>query len=78
MFQFPETFLWGSAISANQAEGAYREGGRGISNIDMIPHGQDRMTVKLATFPIRPCSRSKSIPAIRALIFTTVTAKTWP
>ena len=51
MFQFPETFLWGSAISANQAEGAYREGGRGISNIDMIPHGQDRMTVKLGNVP---------------------------
>ena len=47
MFQFPETFLWGSAISANQAEGAFREGGRGISNIDMIPHGADRMPVKL-------------------------------
>lgn len=47
MFQFPETFLWGSAISANQAEGAFREGGRGLSNIDMIPHGQHRMEVKL-------------------------------
>lgn len=47
MYQFPENFLWGSAISANQAEGGYLEGGRGISNIDMIPHGQDRMTVKL-------------------------------
>ena len=40
-------FLWGGAIAANQAEGAYREGGRGISNIDMIPHGKNRMAVKL-------------------------------
>lgn len=47
MFQFPENFLWGSAISANQAEGAFCEGGRGISNIDMIPYGQNRMEVKL-------------------------------
>lgn len=38
-FRVPENFLWGGAISANQAEGAYREGGRGISNIDLIPHG---------------------------------------
>lgn len=36
MFEFPENFLWGSAISANQAEGAFQEGGRGLSNIDMI------------------------------------------
>lgn len=49
MFQFPETFLWGSAISANQAEGAFCEDGRGLSNIDMIPYGQDRMKVKLGS-----------------------------
>ena len=46
-FRVPENFLWGGAISANQAEGAYREGGRGISNIDLIPHGSSRMDVKL-------------------------------
>lgn len=40
-------FLWGGAIAANQAEGAYLEGGKGISNIDMIPHGKNRMAVKL-------------------------------
>lgn len=44
--KFPEGFLWGGAISANQAEGAWREGGRGISNIDMIPYGPNRMAVK--------------------------------
>lgn len=49
MFQFPETFLWGSAISANQAEGAFCEDGRGLSNIDMIPYGQDRIKVKLGS-----------------------------
>ena len=47
MFEFPENFLWGSAISANQAEGAFQEGGRGLSNIDMIPYGPRRMEVKL-------------------------------
>lgn len=46
-FRIPENFLWGGAISANQAEGAYLEGGRGISNIDLIPHGSRRMDVKL-------------------------------
>lgn len=46
-FNFPNQFLWGAAVSANQAEGSYLEDGRGISNIDMIPHGKDRMSVKL-------------------------------
>ena len=46
-FKMPADFLWGGAIAANQAEGAYREGGRGLSNIDMIPHGAHRMDVKL-------------------------------
>lgn len=46
-FKMPANFLWGGAIAANQAEGAYREDGRGLSNIDMIPHGERRMAVKL-------------------------------
>ena len=37
-YKLPENFLWGAAIAANQAEGAYNEGGRGLSNIDMMPH----------------------------------------
>ena len=27
--KFPEGFLWGGAISANQCEGAYQEDGKG-------------------------------------------------
>lgn len=50
-FELPTNFLWGAAISANQAEGAYLEDGRGISNIDMIPHGPHRMSVKLGNVP---------------------------
>ena len=50
-YRIPEGFLWGGAIAANQAEGAWQEGGRGISNIDVIPHGADRMRVKLGEEP---------------------------
>lgn len=39
------TFLWGGATAANQVEGAYREGGRGISNIDLLPFGEHRLAV---------------------------------
>lgn len=37
----------GGAIAANQAEGAYREDGKGLSTVDVIPHGINRMKVKL-------------------------------
>lgn len=32
---FPDDFLWGGAIAANQAEGAWREGGKGWSLADI-------------------------------------------
>ena len=32
---FPKDFLWGGAIAANQAEGAWQEGGKGISIADI-------------------------------------------
>ncbi|MGL4562693.1 MAG: glycoside hydrolase family 1 protein [Brevinema sp.] len=38
-FMFPDDFLWGGAISANQAEGAYNIGGKGISTADVSPKG---------------------------------------
>ncbi|QSN68975.1 6-phospho-beta-glucosidase [Mammaliicoccus sciuri] len=47
MKYFPENFLWGGAIAANQTEGAWDKDGRGISNIDLIPHGTKRQDIKL-------------------------------
>lgn len=49
--QFPDGFLWGGAISANQAEGAYLTDGKGLSTVDVIPHGSKRMAVKLGQEP---------------------------
>ena len=37
--RFPDNFLWGGAIAANQAEGAYLEDGKGLSIADGFPHG---------------------------------------
>lgn len=45
--QFPASFLWGGAIAANQAEGAHLAGGKGLTTVDMIPHGANRMPIKL-------------------------------
>lgn len=44
---FPENFLWGGAIAANQAEGAYLEGGKGLTTVDLLPTGKDRFSLML-------------------------------
>ena len=36
---FPKSFLWGGAVAANQCEGAYEEGGKGLSIADVMPKG---------------------------------------
>ena len=36
---FPENFLWGGAVAANQCEGAYLEDGKGLSIQDIMPKG---------------------------------------
>ncbi|EAC5418307.1 glycoside hydrolase family 1 protein, partial [Listeria monocytogenes] len=42
MAKFPETFLWGGAIAANQAEGAFNEDGKGLSIQDFLSNGVTR------------------------------------
>ncbi len=66
---FPQDFLWGGAIAANQAEGAYLEGGRGLSNIDMIPHGKNRMDVKLGKMPKVEFMDNEYYPSHEAIDF---------
>ncbi len=44
---FRKDFLWGGASAANQCEGAYNVGGRGLSNMDLIPSGQTRRNYKI-------------------------------
>ncbi len=38
-------FLWGGAVAANQCEGGWQEGGRGMALVDVIPYGPHRMPV---------------------------------
>ncbi len=37
--RFPDGFLWGGAVAANQCEGAYNEDGKGLSTQDIAPRG---------------------------------------
>ena len=39
MTPFPDNFLWGGAIAANQVEGAFAADGKGLSTSDMLPYG---------------------------------------
>ena len=41
---FGNDFLWGGATAANQIEGAYNEGGKGLSIQDIAPHGIGSLT----------------------------------
>jgi len=38
---FPDGFLWGGAVAANQIEGAWNQGGKGVSTADLQPRGID-------------------------------------
>ncbi|MBR6958683.1 MAG: 6-phospho-beta-glucosidase [Erysipelotrichaceae bacterium] len=49
MMAFRKDFLWGGATAANQCEGAYNLDGRGLANVDVIPHGKDRWLVATGT-----------------------------
>lgn len=42
---FSKDFLWGGATAANQCEGGYNQGGRGLANVDLVPHGKDRFPI---------------------------------
>ncbi|WP_029596341.1 6-phospho-beta-glucosidase [Exiguobacterium chiriqhucha] len=45
MKQVAKNFLWGGATAANQFEGGYQEGGKGLSIADVMPGGKDRMKI---------------------------------
>jgi len=45
---FPEGFLWGGAVAANQCEGAYNVDGKGLSTADMVPFRPDKVAANMA------------------------------
>ena len=55
-----QNFLWGGALAANQCEGAWNEGGRGLSNADVLPYGKDRLPIIRGDTPmLTPDSRHR-------------------
>lgn len=47
-YQMPKNFLWGGAIAANQAEGAYKVAGKGISLADLHKYYPDKSNAEIA------------------------------
>lgn len=62
-------FLWGGALAANQCEGAYNEGGRGLANADLLPYGQDRIAVIRGDDMPLPAETGRYYPAREAIDF---------
>lgn len=62
-------FLWGGATAANQCEGAYNEGGRGLANVDVIPHGADRPAVMRGTKKMLEIDAEHYYPALTGVDF---------
>lgn len=43
--KFPKGFLWGGATAANQLEGGFHEGNKGLNIADVLPGGKERLNV---------------------------------
>lgn len=67
MGRLPEGFLWGGATAANQCEGAYQEGGRGLANVDLIPSGTERRPVMSGKRKMLECEEGYAYPGHEAI-----------
>lgn len=65
--KMPEGFLWGGATAANQCEGAYDADGRGLSSVDVVPFGPDRMKVARGEMKMLACDSQHTYPAHEAI-----------
>lgn len=63
----PENFLWGGATAANQCEGRYLEGGRGLANVDLIPAGSERRAVMQGIRKMLECEDGYFYPSHEAI-----------
>ena len=64
-----KNFLWGGATAANQCEGAYQAGGRGLANVDVIPHGPERRSVMLGVKKMDQIQEGYYYPALEGIDF---------
>lgn len=67
--RMPKGFLWGGATAANQFEGGWQEGGKGLGLIDVVPYGPDRMPVARGEKVMLSCDEEHYYPGHEAVDF---------
>jgi 6-phospho-beta-glucosidase len=67
--QFPNDFLWGGALAANQCEGAYLAGGKGLSSVDLLPTGDKRRNIMKGDVPAFTPLEGQFYPSHEAIDF---------
>lgn len=67
--QFPNNFLWGGALAANQCEGAYLEGGKALSSVDLLPVGDKRRNIMKGDVPSLTPLQGEFYPSHEAIDF---------
>lgn len=66
---FPKDFLWGGATAANQCEGAYLEGGKGLGTVDLLPLGSARFPISEGHIHSYQCDPEAYYPSHQAIDF---------
>ena len=63
---FPKDFLWGGATAANQYEGGYLSGGKGLATADTITNGDQkhprRIMIELEDGTKKEINRFEDVP----------------
>lgn len=66
---FPKDFLWGGALASNQTDGAYLEGGKGLSSVDLLPVGNKRRDFMKGNLPSLTPLEGEFYPSHEAIDF---------
>lgn len=69
MHKLRENFLWGGATAANQYEGGYLEGKKGLGTVDVIPFGEMRTAVMKGEVDYHTLSKDTYFPSHEAVDF---------
>jgi len=60
-------FLWGGATAANQCEGGWQAGGRGMAIVDVLPHGENRLPVMKGLLDYKKLPEDSVFPGREAI-----------
>lgn len=63
----PKNFLWGGATAANQLEGGFDKGGRGLGSVDVIPKGEFRFPVMSGKLSYKTVPKGQYYPSREAI-----------